>query len=181
MGLGKLKECVVQRHDEMESVLVQMEEKEENENEADEEERADDYGAEDKEKEALDANQEKVKMIRENLKENNKEWRGLLENVSADYQNMSQEKKKLVIGLCESTDELKGLLDLVCKIPKRKILEDANAIADDEQEQEQEEENDIEKEDDQPVDDDDQKEEIDDDEQETGTTVENYDDDENGD
>merc|ERR1712048_803821 len=131
-------------------------------------------------KEALDANQEKVKMIRENLKENNKEWRGVLENVSADYQNMSQEKKKLVIGLSESTDELKGLLDLVCKIPKRKILEDMNAIVNDEQEQEQEEENEIEKEDDPLVDDDDQKEEIaDDEEQETGAAVEN--DDENGD
>merc|ERR1712228_487389 len=52
----KLKECVVERHDEVEGVLVQIEEKEENEDEEDEQERIDNYGAEDKEKEALDVN-----------------------------------------------------------------------------------------------------------------------------
>merc|ERR1712228_643490 len=59
----KLRECVNERHNEVEGVLVQIEEKEENEDEEDEQERIDNYGAEDKEKEALDVNKEKVKMI----------------------------------------------------------------------------------------------------------------------
>merc|ERR1712129_348444 len=123
-----LKAVVVQRHDEMQSVLVQIEEKEVEQNEEDEQQvTSDDYGTEDdKEKESLDVNKEKVKMIRNNLKENNDEWRELLGNVSVDYQNMTSEKKKLVVGLNESADELKQLLDLVCKIPKRKILDDVN-------------------------------------------------------
>merc|ERR1712228_637863 len=122
----KLRECVNERHNEVEGVLVQIEEKEENEDEEDEQERIDNYGAEDKEKEALDVNKEKVKMIRDNLKINNKDWRELIENVSVDYGQMTLEKKKLVVGLNESTNELKSLLDLVCKIPKRKILTDVN-------------------------------------------------------
>ena len=122
----KLKESVVERHNEVEGVLVQIEKKEETQNEADEQEAIENYGAEDKEKEALDANKEKVKLIRDSLKLNNKDWRELIDSVSGDYNAMSQEKKKLVIGLNESTDELKTLLDLVCKIPKRKILEDVN-------------------------------------------------------
>merc|ERR1712130_383488 len=88
--------------------------------------RIDNYGAEDKEKEALDVNKEKVKTIRDNLKINNKDWRELIESVSGDYGQMTQEKKKLVVGLNESTNELKSLLDLVCKIPKRKILANVN-------------------------------------------------------
>merc|ERR1712154_564498 len=93
------------------------------------------------------------------------DWRAVLENVRADYQNMSQEKKEL--------------LDLVCKIPKRKIVEDANANVDEEQEQEQEEENEIGKGDDQRDEignDDDKKEDVDE-QEETEAVVDGNDDD----
>merc|ERR1712228_838041 len=103
----KLRECVSERHNEVEGVLVQIEEKEESVNEVDEQERIDNYGADDKEKEVLDANKEKVKLIRDSLKMNNKDWRELIESVSGDFSAMTQEKKKLVVGLNESANDLK--------------------------------------------------------------------------
>merc|ERR1739844_501905 len=116
-----------------------IEEKEVEQNKEDEQVTSDDYGTEDdQEKESLDVNKEKVKMIRNNLKENNDEWRGLLGNVSVDYQNMTSEKKKLVVGLNESADELKQLLDLVCKIPKRKILDDVDGDRQEDKDKEEE-------------------------------------------
>merc|ERR1712154_126940 len=51
------------------------------------------------------------------------DWRELIDNVGSDYNDMTGAKVKFVIELNQSTDELKTLLDLVCKIPKRKILE----------------------------------------------------------
>merc|ERR1739844_653601 len=114
-----------------------IEEKEVEQNKEDEQVTSDDYGTEDdQEKESLDVNKEKVKMIRNNLKENNDEWRGMLGNMSVDYQNMTSEKKKLVVGLNESADELKQLLDLVSKIPKRKILDARNEDQQDNEEKE---------------------------------------------
>jgi len=96
---------------------------------------------EDKEKEKLDANSSKVKEIRDNLVSNNSNWRELIDTVSNDYDNATAEKNKLVSGLNETGNELKDLLDLVSKIPKRQILpkDDADAENNDNQQQEEEE------------------------------------------
>merc|ERR1712154_74266 len=79
-----------------------------------------------KEKEKLDANKEKVKEIRDGLMGNNVNWRELIENVCNDYNAMIGEKQKLIVGVNDTSNGLKDLLDLICKIPKRKILEQEN-------------------------------------------------------
>ena len=81
----------------------------------------DSYGGS-KEQAALDANAQRVKGIRDSLVENNGDWRGMIDTVSADHESLSAVKKQMVDGLTSTAVEMKVLLDLVIKIPKRKIL-----------------------------------------------------------
>merc|ERR1712154_306597 len=94
-----------------------------------------------KEKEKLDANKEKVKEIRDGLMGNNVNWRELIENVCNDYNAMIGEKQKLIVGVNDTSNGLKDLLDLICKIPKRKILEQENEENVENEENEENEEN----------------------------------------
>merc|ERR1712244_17878 len=94
-----------------------------------------------KEKEKLDANKEKVKEIRDGLMGNNVNWRELIENVCNDYNAMIGEKQKLIVGVNDTSNGLKDLLDLICKIPKRKILEQENEENVENEEYEENEEN----------------------------------------
>jgi len=130
-GFGKLKKVVVGRHEEVEGQFKEVQEKQDAAAEEEAKEAEDNYGAEDKEKEALDANAVKVKEIRDNLVSNNSDWRELIDTVSGDYDAATSEKKKLVAEMNETSEGLKELLDLVVKIPKRKILDD-DAAGDDE-------------------------------------------------
>merc|ERR1711972_741488 len=92
------------------------------------------------EKAALDANAEKVRQIREGLLTNNGDWRQMIDTVSTDYDGMSAVKKEMVSALTSSAVEMKVLLDLVIKIPRRKILEPiAGANSEERPEQEQSE------------------------------------------
>eukprot|EP01083_Nonionella_stella_P072177 194437_1 len=132
-----LKEGVKERHDEVEGEFESIDKKKEDSKEEEEEEDAYD---EDKEKKVLDANADKVKEIRDGLVANNTEWRELVESVASDYDLSSEEKRKLVQNINDSNTELKQLIDLVQKIPKRKILETQEE--EDEPAEEEEKEND---------------------------------------
>merc|ERR1712154_455977 len=107
-----------------------------------EEEEEDGYDEKEKEKEKLDANKEKLKEIRDGLMGNNVNWRELIENVCNDYNAMIGEKQKLIVGVNDTSNGLKDLLDLICKIPKRKILEQENEENEENVENEENEEND---------------------------------------
>jgi len=123
---GKLKKTVGDRHVDVEGQFKTIQEKQDADAEEEEKNKEEDYGAGDKEQEALDANSEKVKEIRDNLVSNNSSWRELIDIVSTDYDAATSEKGKLVSGLNEATTEFKALLDLVQKIPKRKIMDNNN-------------------------------------------------------
>jgi len=130
-----LKKTVNKRHDEVEGQFKSIAD-----SASDETSDGDSYGR-DKEKEALDANAEKVRQIREGLLANNGDWRQMIDTVSTDYDGMKTVKKEMVSALTSSAAEMKVLLDLVIKIPKRKILEPiAGAISEEQPAQEQPEE-----------------------------------------
>jgi len=129
-----LKKTVNKRHDEVEGQFKTMANTDSEETTSN----GDSYNGGNKEKAALDANAEKVRQIREGLLANNGDWRQMIDTVSTDYDEMSVVKKDMVNALTSSAVEMKVLLDLVIKIPRRKILEPiAGADAEEEPEEEQ--------------------------------------------
>jgi len=129
-----LKKTVNKRHDEVKGQFKTMANTDSEETTSN----GDSYNGGNKEKAALDANAEKVRQIREGLLANNGDWRQMIDTVSTDYDGMSVVKKDMVNALTSSAVEMKVLLDLVIKIPRRKILEPiAGADAEAEPEEEQ--------------------------------------------
>lgn len=127
-----LKNTVSARHVEVEGQFKDMDGKEGNEDT----ENGDDYGG-NKEQAALDANAEKVKEIRDSLVANNGDWREMIDTVSTDYEGLNAVKKQMVDTLTTSAAEMKQLLDLVIKIPKRKILNEVAGAGNEEEQQEE--------------------------------------------
>jgi len=125
-----LKKTVNARHEEVEGQFKSMTGTQSEETTAN----GDNYGGT-KEKAALDANAEKVQQIREGLLVNNGNWREMIDTVSTDYDGMSAVKKGMVSALTSSAIEMKVLLDLVVKIPQRKILKEVAGANCEEQEQ----------------------------------------------
>jgi len=119
-----LKKTVSSRHGEVEGQFEAMAAKQ-GDGDGDAEAVGDHRG--NREQEALDANAKKVRAVRDSLVANNGDWRETIETVSADYESLSAVKKEMVESLNSSAVEMKALLDLVTKIPKRKILEPAAA------------------------------------------------------
>merc|ERR1712129_226892 len=120
--LSALRSTVAARHSSITQQFLVFAEKEKEADAAESSAVDESFGAEDARKEALDANKESVRKVREAFEGNNGEWRELLMAVSTDYARMEGQRQSLVEGIADSQRELKAFIDLVVKIPKRKIL-----------------------------------------------------------